>query len=75
MLLIWCISSSALNDLDRSEDSAGDRAIMFLLDDTTVRSAELFADPKHEKRNGLWWGDVDFSKRMIEVYGKFREYE
>ncbi|SDD52553.1 tyrosine-type recombinase/integrase [Natrinema hispanicum] len=52
-----------------------DRAIVVMLDGTGARGAELFADPKDDKRNGLWWKDVDFDERLIEVYGKSREYE
>ncbi len=46
-----------------------------MLDGTGARGAELFADPKDEKRNGLHWSDVDFDERLIEVYGKSRGYE
>ncbi|MFC6766367.1 tyrosine-type recombinase/integrase [Natrinema soli] len=52
-----------------------DRAIVVMLGGTGARGAELFADPKDEKRPGLCWSDVDFEKRLIEVYGKSREYE
>ncbi len=52
-----------------------DRAIVAMLDGTGARGAELFADPKDDKRDGLRWADVDFDRRMIEVYGKSREYE
>nr|WP_273738034.1 site-specific integrase [Natrinema soli] len=52
-----------------------DRAIVVMLGGTGARGAELFADPKDEKRRGLRWNDVDFEKRLIEVYGKSREYE
>jgi len=57
------------------ETAFRDRAIVVMLDGTGARGAELFADPKDDKRNGLQWGDVDFDERMIEVYGKSREYE
>lgn len=52
-----------------------DRAIVVMLDGTGARGAELFADPKDDKRNGLRWKNVDFDERLIEVYGKSREYE
>jgi len=52
-----------------------DRAIVVMLDGTGARGAELFADPKDDKRNGLQWKDIDFDERLIEVYGKSREYE
>ncbi|WP_339105950.1 tyrosine-type recombinase/integrase [Haloterrigena salinisoli] len=52
-----------------------DRAIVVMLDGTGARGAELFSDPKDEKRDGLRWSDVDFEERSIEVYGKSRDYE
>jgi len=58
-----------------AETAFRDRAIVVMLDGTGARGAELFADPKDDKRNGLQWKDVDFDERLIEVYGKSREYE
>jgi len=58
-----------------AETAFRDRAIVVMLDGTGARGAELFADPKDDKRNGLRWKDVDFDERLIEVYGKSREYE
>ncbi|MFD1527328.1 MULTISPECIES: tyrosine-type recombinase/integrase [Halobacteriales] len=52
-----------------------DRAIVVMLGGTGARGAELFADPKDDKRPGLRWSDVDFDRQLIEVYGKSREYE
>lgn len=52
-----------------------DRAIVVMLDGTGARGAELFSDPKDDKRPGLRWSDVDFKRELIEVYGKSREYE
>ncbi|MFC6764337.1 hypothetical protein [Natrinema soli] len=52
-----------------------DRATVVMLDGTGAREAELFSDPKDEKRDGLRWSDVDFEERSIEVYGKSRDYE
>ncbi|ELY41599.1 tyrosine-type recombinase/integrase [Natronorubrum sulfidifaciens] len=57
------------------ETAFRDRAIVVMLDGTGARGAELFADSKDDKRNGLRWSDVDFDERLIEVYGKSREYE
>ena len=57
------------------ETAFRDRAIVAMLDGTGARGAELFADSKDDKRNGLRWEDVDFDERLIEVYGKSREYE
>jgi len=57
------------------ETAFRDRAIVAMLDGTGARGAELFADPKDDKRNGLRWSAVDFDERLIEVYGKSREYE
>ncbi|WP_339106005.1 hypothetical protein [Haloterrigena salinisoli] len=51
-----------------------DRAIVVMLD-MGARGAELFSDPRDEKRDGLHWSDVDFEERSIEVYGKSRDYE
>ncbi|WP_049912087.1 tyrosine-type recombinase/integrase [Natrinema limicola] len=67
----------ALEGTIRTDPKAAlrDRAIVVMLDGTGARGAELFADPKDEKRNGLRWSDIDFEERMIEVYGKSREYE
>ncbi len=58
-----------------AETAFRDRAIVVMLDGTGARGAELFADSKDDKRNGLRWRDVDFDERLIEVYGKSREYE
>ncbi|WP_339105968.1 hypothetical protein [Haloterrigena salinisoli] len=57
------------------ETAFRDRAIVVMLDGTGARGAELFSDPKDEKRDGLRWSDVDFEERSIEVYGKSRDYE
>ena len=67
----------ALEGTIRTDPKAAlrDRAIVVMLDGTGARGAELFADPKDEKRDGLRWSDVDFDERLIEVYGKSREYE
>jgi len=67
----------ALEGTIRTDSKAAlrDRAIVVMLDGTGARGAELFADPKDEKRDGLRWSDVDFDERLIEVYGKSREYE
>jgi len=67
----------ALEGTIRTDPKAAlrDRAIVVMLGGTGARGAELFADPKDNKRPGLRWSDVDFEKRLIEVYGKSREYE
>lgn len=57
------------------ETAFRDRAIVVMLDGTGARGAELFSDPKDEKRDGLCWSDVDFNEQSIEVYGKSRDYE
>ncbi|ADB63619.1 integrase family protein (plasmid) [Haloterrigena turkmenica DSM 5511] len=67
----------ALEGTIRTDPKAAlrDRAIVVMLGGTGARGAELFADPKDDKRPGLRWSDVDFEQRLIEVYGKSREYE
>lgn len=57
------------------ETAFRDRAIVAMLDGTGARGAELFADPKDDKRDGLRWSHVDFDERKMRVYGKSREFE
>jgi integrase len=52
-----------------------DRAIVKLLALSGVRGAEVFRDPRDERRSGITWSDVDFEASSIEVLGKSREYE
>jgi len=54
----------ALEGTIRTDPKAAlrDRAIVVMLGGTGARGAELFADPKDEKRPGLRWSDVDFEK-------------
>jgi site-specific recombinase XerC len=61
-------------DLPR-ERAFRDRAIVKLLALSGVRGAEVFRDPRDERRTGITWRDVDLDASSIEVLGKSREFE
>jgi integrase len=42
---------------------------------TGARSAELFADPRDDHRNGLRWSDVNLEDGVATVFGKTREVQ
>ena len=48
---------------------------MKLLALSGVRGAEVFRDPRDDRRTGITWANVDFEGSSIEVLGKSREYE
>lgn len=61
-------------DVDR-ETAYRDRTIVYLLDGTGARGAELFADSKDSARNGVTWGDLNYDEQYLEVYGKSGDFE
>ncbi|MFC6768297.1 tyrosine-type recombinase/integrase [Natrinema soli] len=52
-----------------------DRALVYVLAYTGVRGAEVLADRRVDRRNGLRWSDVDFENGIIEVFGKSQDRE
>jgi integrase len=58
---------------DGRERAFRDRAVATTLALTGARGAELFADPRDERRNGLRWADVDLERGVAVVFGKTRE--
>ena len=52
-----------------------DRAIVYLLAFTAARSAELFADPRDDRRDGIRWADIDIENNHIQVLGKSQDRE
>jgi len=52
-----------------------DRAVVYLLGYTAARSAELFAESSDNRRNGVYWSDIDFEARSITVLGKSQDRE
>jgi Site-specific recombinase XerD len=55
---------------DDRERAFRDRAIVTMLALTGARGAELFADPRDEHRNGLWWEDVDLERGLPSCSGR-----
>jgi integrase len=52
-----------------------DRALVYVLAHSGVRSGEVFSDPADEKRTGAQWSDLDLEHGTLRVFGKSREYE
>jgi len=71
-----CVDETLDGDTDLSRERAfRDRAIVKLLALSGVRGAEVFRDPRDDRRAGVTWADIDFEGSSIEVLGKSREYE
>ena len=51
-----------------------DRALVYILCYSGVRGGEIFADPKDERRNGLYWDDVSFKDRRMTVLAKKQDW-
>jgi len=62
------------SSIDR-EEAFRDRALVYVLALSGVRSAEIFKDPADEMRNGATWNDLDLENGTLRVFGKSREYE
>ncbi len=60
--------------VDRSS-AFRDRALVYVLAFSGVRSGEVFSDPADTERNGVRWGDVDLAHGTLRVFGKSRMYE
>lgn len=52
-----------------------DRAMVYLLALSGVRSGEILSDPADERRDGARWRDLDLDNGTLRVFGKSREYE
>ena len=52
-----------------------DRALLYVLAYTGVRGAEVLADSRVKRRNGLRWADVDLESGVIRVLGKSQDEE
>jgi integrase len=52
-----------------------DRALVYVLAFSGVRSGEVFGDPADEKRTGVQWSDLNLKQGTLRVFGKSREYE
>ena len=61
-------------DVDR-RSAFRDRAIVYILAFSGVRSGEVFSDPADTDRNGVQWADVDLDSGTLTVFGKSRTYE
>ena len=59
-------------DADRA---TRDRALVAVLAYSGARGAELFRDPRNERRSGLRWRDVDLDDGVLRVYGKSQEWQ
>lgn len=59
-------------DVDRA---VRDRALVYFLAYTAARSAELFAESSDNRRNGVYWSDIDFEAKSITVLGKSQDHE
>lgn len=57
------------------ETAFRDRALVYVLALSGVRSGEVFSDPADSKRNGVRWSDLDLDSGTLRVFGKSREYE
>ncbi|MDF9747873.1 tyrosine-type recombinase/integrase [Natrinema salsiterrestre] len=51
------------------------RALLAVLAYTGVRGAELLADSRDSRRNGIRWGDVDLEDGYLDVLGKSQDEE
>ncbi len=52
-----------------------DRALVYALAYTAVRSAELLRDPDDERRAGVRWTDLDYRDRNLTVLRKKQQYD
>lgn len=52
-----------------------DRALVYVLGYSGCRGAELLNHPDDDARLGLKWGDVDLDQKVLEVFGKSRNWE
>lgn len=48
------------------------RALVAVLGLTGVRGAEVFSEPRDDRRNGITWADVDIEGNTLTVRGKVR---
>jgi integrase len=65
----------ALHADENAQQAFRDRALVYLLALSGVRSAEVFADPLDDKRDGATWGDLSLADGTLKVFGKSRTYE
>jgi len=52
-----------------------DRALVYALAYTAVRSAELLRDPDDDRRAGVRWSDLDYRDRNLTVLRKKQQYD
>jgi hypothetical protein len=52
-----------------------DRALVYALAYTAVRSAELLRDPDDERRAGVRWADLDYHDQNLTVLRKKQQYD
>jgi len=51
------------------------RALIYVLSLSGVRSGEVLKDPNDSQRNGVTWKDTDLENGTVKVLGKTRSYE
>ncbi|SDL09325.1 tyrosine-type recombinase/integrase [Natronorubrum texcoconense] len=56
-------------------EAVRNRALVAMLAYSGVRGAEVLADARDDRRNGLRWGDVDLENGVITVLGKNQKRE
>jgi len=62
----------AVDGMDAFEE-VRNRALIYVLAYTGVRGAEVLADHRDDRRNGLRWDDVDLENGVITVLGKSQD--
>ncbi len=58
-----------------AETAMRDRALVATLAYSGARGAEVFADPQNDRRNGLFWRDLDLEASEARVLGKSQDIE
>ena len=56
-------------------DALRDRAFVYVLAYSGVRSGEILADPRDDRRAGLRWKDVDLENNQLLILGKNQRIE
>jgi integrase len=76
-----CATADAYVDASLDDESISrelayrNRALVYVLGYSGCRGAELLNHPDDDTRNGITWADVDLENKVLQVFGKSREWE